>query len=240
VRVHRCAVETDLVVATGVIRPHYFAGWGAGAKAIFPGLAGAVETRINHRLKEHPSARPGAVDENVCRLDMEEAAALASPRGFLLNGIADAAGTVRGAIAGDLMAAFRAGVDLARPWVTVRAAPSRCIVVTDAPPVTDSLYQASKLVASVAPLLEDGGTVVLVAPCDAGVGPVDVVNRGIYEIGLRPRLPAAHRILLVSNLGAETVGGTYAQPATIAAIRDVPELLLVPGASKLVLDVDRR
>src|SRR5262245_59083166 len=38
VRINRVAVEADLVVATGRIKPHYFAGFGAGAKAIFPGL----------------------------------------------------------------------------------------------------------------------------------------------------------------------------------------------------------
>src|SRR5579863_1568205 len=30
VRVHRCVLDADLVVATGCIRPHYFAGFGAG------------------------------------------------------------------------------------------------------------------------------------------------------------------------------------------------------------------
>ena len=112
VRVHRCAVEADLVVATGVIRPHYFAGWGAGAKAIFPGLAEATAARINHRWKEHPSARAGAIEDNLCRLDLEEAASMASPRAFLLDGVAGPDGQIRGVVAGDLISAFRR----ARPW----------------------------------------------------------------------------------------------------------------------------
>jgi nickel-dependent lactate racemase len=236
--VHRCAVEADLVVATGVIRPHYFAGWGAGAKAVFPGLAQSASARINHRWKTDPSARPGAIDDNVCRLDMEEAAELAAPRAFLLNGVADAHGVVRAATAGDVRAAFRAGVDIGRPWVGVRAPRSRWIVVDDLPPVTDSLYQASKLVASVAHLLQVGGTLVLVAPCVQGTGPVDVVNQAIYEIGLRPRLPEGHRIFLVSRLSADHVLPTYARPATSVedAISGADELLVVHGASKLLVD----
>ena len=35
----------DLVIATGCIRPHYFAGFGAGVKAIFPGLGQAAAIR---------------------------------------------------------------------------------------------------------------------------------------------------------------------------------------------------
>lgn len=237
VRVHRCVVESDLVVATGVIRPHYFAGWGAGAKAIFPGLAESSAARINHRLKEHPSARPGAVDDNECRLDLEEAATLAAPRAFLLDGVADAHNTIRAAVAGSLVSAFRAGASLASPWCRVSAPRSSCIVVADHAPVTDSLYQASKLVASVAHLLLPGGTIVVVAPCPAGIGPIDTVNRAIYDIGLRPRLPSPHTILLVSSLPAATVSLSYARPSSLsAAISSATELLVIPTASKLILD----
>lgn len=238
VRVHRCLVESDLVICTGVIRPHYFAGWGAGAKAIFPGLAESTSARINHRLKEHPSARPGAIDDNECRLDLEEAALLAAPRSFLLDGVADAHGRIRAAVAGGLLSAFRAGATLASPWCRLSAPRSACIVVADHAPVTDSLYQSSKLVASVAHLLLPGGTIVVVAPCPAGIGPLDTVNRGIYEIGLRPRLPAAHSIHLVSTLSPATVSPSYATPSASLAdsISPFSELLLIPAASKLILD----
>lgn len=238
VRVHRCVVESDLVICTGVIRPHYFAGWGAGAKAIFPGLAESTAARINHRLKEHPSARAGAIDDNECRLDLEEAAQLAAPRTFLLNGVADAHGLLRAAVAGSLLSAFRAGATLASPWCRLSAPRSSCIVVADHPPVTDSLYQASKLVASVAHLLLPGGTIVIVAPCPSGIGPLDTVNRAIYDIGLRPRLPSPHSIHLVSSLPPSTVAPSYAAPSSslAASISPFSELLLIPTASKLILD----
>jgi nickel-dependent lactate racemase len=237
VRVHRAAVEADLVVATGVIRPHYFAGFGAGAKAIFPGLAEARAARINHRWKEDPGARPGAIEGNPCREDLDEAAAMVGGRQFLLDGIADGHGAVRGAVAGELPAAFARGVSLARDWVTARAAPARWIVVGDRGPVTASLYQASKCVAAVAPLLAPGGTLILVAPCEDGVGPLDIVNHGIYEIGLRPRLPREHRIVLVSSLAQDVVARTYAAwaPDLASALAGADDVLVVPQASKLVI-----
>jgi nickel-dependent lactate racemase len=239
VRVHRCAVEADLVVATGVIRPHYFAGWGAGAKAIFPGLAESAAARINHRWKTHPSARAGAIDDNPCRLDLEEAARLACPRAFLLNGLAGPDGSLRGAVAGDLLAAFRAGAALAAPWSRRTAARSSFIIVSDQPPVTDSLYQASKLVAAVADLLLPGGTILIVAPCPAGIGPLDTVNQAIYDIGLRPRLPGDHQIQLLSDLPPSVVAASYARsvPDLDAAIAAADQLLVVGSASKLILDV---
>jgi len=239
VRVHRAVVDTDLVVATGVIRPHYFAGFSAGAKAIFPGLAEAASARVNHRWKEDPGARPGAIAGNPCRADLDEAAALVGGRPFLLDGVADGHGLLRGAVAGSLARAFERGVELARPWVTVGARRARWIVVGDRGPVTASLYQASKLVAAVAPLLADDGTIVVVAPCPAGVGPVDVVNRGIYQIGLAPRLPPRHRVVLVSDLARPIVDQTYATwaPDLATALAGADDVLVVPEASKLVIDV---
>ncbi len=237
VRVHRCVVDTDLVIATGVIRPHYFAGFGAGGKALFPGLAEAAAARINHRWKEAPGARAGVIAGNPCREDLDEAVALVGGRQFLLDGIADGHGLVRGAVAGRLPEAFARGVELARWWVTVAGAPARWIVVGDRGPVTASLYQASKCVAAGGPLLAEGGTIVLVAPCREGVGPLEIVNRGIYEIGLAPRLPARHQIVLVSELPRATVEATYAAwaPSLAAALAGADELLVVPEASKLVI-----
>jgi nickel-dependent lactate racemase len=237
VRVHRCAVEADLIVATGCIRPHYFAGWGAGIKAVFPGLGGATEVRINHRLKQEPGARAGVVDGNPCRADLEDAVPMLAPI-FLVNVVAGPDGAFHDAVAGDVLAAFRAGAERARPWFTASAPRAPIVVASDALPVTGSLYQAAKIVAAVAPLVEPGGVVVLVAECPDGTGPLDTVNRAIYEIGLRPRLPNAHEIALVSSLSAAQVAPTFARFATRAEDVIAPragELVVIPRASQLLL-----
>lgn len=237
VRLHRCAADADLVIATGAIRPHYFAGFGAGIKAIFPGLGGEPEIRRNHLLKDLPGARAGVVDGNPCREDLEEVAGMLR-RTYLLNTVQDADDRPRAAVAGDVRVAFRAGAALARPWFLAAAPRRRCIVVSDRLPVVGSLYQASKLVAAVAPLLEPGGTIVVAAECPNGIGGVVVVNEAIYELGLRPRLPEAHRVVLVSGLAASTVAPTYARWAASVedALRDddAPRLI-VPRATKLLL-----
>jgi nickel-dependent lactate racemase len=237
IRIHRAVLDAR-VLATGAIRPHYFAGFGAGAKALFPGLGGATEIRINHRLKSEPGARAGVVDGNPCREDLEEVVAMLPVAPFLVNVVAAPDGSFRAAVAGDVLAAFRVGAELARGWFLADAPRSRWIVASDALPVTSSLYQASKIVAAVAPLLEEDGTIVLVAECADGIGPVDVVNRAIYEIGLAPRLPPRHRILLVSSLSADTVAPSYARwsPSVETALVGATDPIVVaPHASALVL-----
>ncbi len=239
VTVNRAVLDADLIVATGCIIPHYFAGYGAGIKAIFPGLGGSREVRINHELKSQPGARAGVVDGNPCREDLEEVADLLPAPPFVLNLVLDDDGGARAAVAGDVRAAFRAGAAACAPLYAVRAPRASCVVVSGRGPITSSLYQASKLVAAAAPLVADNGTVVLVAECWLGTGPLDIVNRGIFEIGIRPRLPAEHQVLLVSALPPEQVAKTYCRHAasleTVLADLAEPPLVL-PRAGSLLCE----
>ncbi|MGE5180605.1 MAG: lactate racemase domain-containing protein [Acidobacteriota bacterium] len=239
VRVHRCVVEADLVLATGCIRPHYFAGFGAGVKAIFPGLGEATAIRANHRLKQEPGARAGVIDGNPCRDDLEDAVSRVRVPTFLVNAVAGPDGAIHAVVAGDLRAAFRAGVALARPWFTVRAPRGSLVLASDRLPVTASLYQSAKIAAAAAPLVAEGGTLVVVAECRDGVGPLATVNEAIFRIGVLPRLARGVRLVLVSSLDQATVSRTLLTRA--ASIEDVlvsqtGPVVVIPEASQLVTE----
>jgi nickel-dependent lactate racemase len=250
VRVHRCLLETDLVIATGCIRPHYFAGFGAGAKALFPGLGQATAIRVNHRLKTDPRARAGIVDGNPCRQDIEEAVAKIPTPTFLLDVVAGPDDRFHGVVAGGVRATggetldqvFRRGADLARPWFTVRAPRAPVVIASDALPVAASLYQAAKIAAAVAPLVEENGTLALVAECPDGIGPLDTVNEAIFRIGVLPRLARGARLVLVSSLSREQVASTLLEYApgieTVLAV-DRPTLApitVIPRAAQLLCE----
>jgi hypothetical protein len=140
VRVHGCVVDADLIIATGCIRPHYFAGFGAGVKAVFPGLGEAAAIRINHRLKLEPGARAGILVGNPCREDIEDAVRVVAERTpiYLLNGVCDPDDRIRAVVAGDVVDAFRAGCELARPWFSVDDATTAAplVIASDALPIT--------------------------------------------------------------------------------------------------------
>ncbi len=241
VRIHRCVIEADLVLATGCIRPHYFAGFGAGIKAIFPGLGAAAGIRINHRLKQARGARAGVVDGNPCRSDLEEAAGLVATPKFLVNGVCGPEGGVHAVVAGDPGAAFRAGVELARPWFTVRAEPASLVIASDRWPVNASLYQAAKIAAAAAPLVAKGGTLVLAAECGDGTGPLEIVNEAIFRIGVLPRLAPGVRLVLVSGLAKQVVERTLLEwaPSIEAAIAEYTgRVLVLPEASQLICEAD--
>jgi len=241
-RVNRCLAEADVVVTTGRIKPHYFAGYGGGAKGIFPGLGFAEDIRWNHRLKADPASSLGRADLNPCREDLEEAVRRLGRDTFMLN-VVEAGGAILGAVAGDIVLAHREGVRRLRPWVEVEAAPADVVIVSAPLPVSASLYQASKLVPPAGLLLRDGGVVILAAECGQGIGPVQVVNEGIFKLGVRRFLPERYTLLLVSSMDEATVAQSYARyaPSLEAALEEASRLtgpaarvLVLPDAGDLV------
>jgi nickel-dependent lactate racemase len=237
VRVHRCVVDTQLVVATGCIRPHYFAGFGGGSKAVFPGLGEARAIRINHRWKTDPMARAGVLQGNPCREDIEEAVGMLAAPVLLLDALCGPDDELRGAVAGDRVEAFRVGAELVRGWLTVAAPRAKLVIASDALPITASLYQAAKIAASTAPLVEAGGTLVIAAECADGVGPLETVNEEILRIGVLPRLAPGVEVRLLSAIPDELVGRTLLRPARSLeqelAMSD-GSVVVIPRASRLL------
>lgn len=238
VRLHRCVLAYDLVVATGCIRPHYFAGFGAGVKAIFPGLGEAAAIRVNHALKTHRDARAGIVDDNPCRLDLEEAVRMVPTPGLLLNGVCGPDRRIHAAVAGDVVDAFRRGAELARPWFTLRAPRASLVIASDVLPVSASLYQAAKIAAACASLVAPGGDLVIVAECFEGVEPLATVNEAIFRIGVLPRLPPDATIHLVSSLPSAIVERTLVRPLSDlnALVERAASVIVVPHASQLLFE----
>jgi lactate racemase len=111
-------------------------------------------------------------------------------------------------------------------------------------PVSGSLYQASKLVPPAGILLRDGGVVIVCAECPEGTGPLQTVNEGIFQLGVRRFLPERYTLFLVSGLPEETVRQTYATwtpslEAALASARELvgkaaPDVLVLPDAGDLV------
>ncbi|MEZ4466590.1 MAG: lactate racemase domain-containing protein [bacterium] len=236
----RAVLDADLRIVVGEIRPHYFAGYAGGYKGVFPGAAGAAGIWHNHALKAAPGAWLGEVDANPCRADLEEAGALAGPA-FLINVIRGSHGAPVALVAGDPVAAHRAGVARARPVFEVPGPGRRFshVVVSDGAPVAANLYQACKLLAPAAALLAPGGTVVLAAACFEGIGPVRTINEAIYGLGLAPRLSPGHRVVLVSDQAPAAVAPTFAAwaPSVEAALDGVAgrEVAVLPRAGDLVV-----
>ena len=84
VQVHRAAVEADLLIATGIVEPHQYAGYSGGRKTLAVGAAGEALIAHTHgpAFVDHPGTRLGRIDGNPFHEAITEAA---RQRGFALH-----------------------------------------------------------------------------------------------------------------------------------------------------------
>ncbi|MCS6940902.1 MAG: lactate racemase domain-containing protein [Roseiflexus sp.] len=64
--INRHCLETDLLLATGVVEPHQYAGYSGGAKTVVIGCGGEATISATHgpAMLDHPGTRLGAIEGN--------------------------------------------------------------------------------------------------------------------------------------------------------------------------------
>jgi nickel-dependent lactate racemase len=177
VGVNRLCVESDLVILTGSVSFHYFAGFGGGRKSLFPGLAAYGSMVANHRLVLGPGegldARCGAglLDGNPVHEDIMEAFSMLPPP-FILNTVVAPGGAMVEAYAGSHDAVFKSACEATRRWFSAGSQGAADLVIASCGgfPWDINLLQAHKGLRNAALAARDGGAVVLVTECSQGVG----------------------------------------------------------------------
>lgn len=215
--------SSDLIIATGNIEYHYYAGYSGGAKAVLPGVSSERSINANHELMREPLAVSGRLDSPV-RRDFEEAAVVAG-LDFILNVVLNSKKEVVRAVAGDFIKAHRAGASVVDRMYRKTVEPAE-IVVTCAGgrPKDINLFQAQKALDNAKGAAAPGGTIILLAECWEGLGhPVferwareaecaeECIERfgreyefGGHKAAFLAKESLEHNIILVSTLPRET------------------------------------
>jgi nickel-dependent lactate racemase len=178
VEVNREVAMSDRIILTGGITYHYFAGYGGGRKALFPGVASRRSCEAHHRIvvswrrKEiSGSIAPGVLDANPIHREMMEACTFAPPI-YLLNVVTDPQGRIIGAFSGDLNAAHLRACRMHDDFYR-RAVPelSKLVIASAGGyPKDVNFVQAHKGLHGAHMAVADGGVVVLLAECLEGPG----------------------------------------------------------------------
>ena len=171
--VDRLYLEADLKIATSLIEPHLMAGYSGGRKAICPGLMGVDTVRVLHGpdLMGHPGSAEGIIEGNPFH---EQALEVARTVGvdFTLNVAMNEQRQITGIFCGDLEDAHAEGVAFVEAAALATVDEAVDIVVTTSAgfPLDLTFYQAVKGMTAVLPILREGGTIVIAASCDEGLG----------------------------------------------------------------------
>lgn len=174
--VNKEAVNSDLLIATGLVEPHQYAGFSGGRKTVAIGIGGEETIGCTHgpSFLEHPRTRLGNVEGNPFHEAITEIALRAGLR-FILNVVADDDNRIVAIDAGDPTQAFLSLVEIARELYTV---PVRRVfdfaVAGVGFPKDVNLYQASRAASYLffAPrtIVRPGGFFIVPARCQEGAG----------------------------------------------------------------------
>jgi nickel-dependent lactate racemase len=174
--VHKTAYEADLLIATGIVEPHQYAGYSGGRKTLAIGAAGESTIAYTHgpKMVDHPGTRLGRIEGNP----FHEAITLSAKRAglrFIINVILDDHNRPVSVMAGEPDATFAALVKVAKQLYEVPILQQYDVAVAGVGfPKDVNIYQASRaasyLFFAPTPVVREGGVIIVPAPTPEGAG----------------------------------------------------------------------
>ena len=173
VRLDRRLMDADLRIATGLVEPHFMAGWSGGRKVIAPGIAHAetITTFHSARFMEHPNCTNCVLEGNPLHEEqLEIVAMLGGARA--VNSVIDDERRVAFFNYGEVVASHEAAVSFAEGFATVPIGERFNTVLTSAAgyPLDATYYQTVKGMVGPLEILAPGGDLIVASACSEGFG----------------------------------------------------------------------
>ncbi|GAH43796.1 unnamed protein product, partial [marine sediment metagenome] len=163
--------DIDFIITTGVIVPHYFAGFSGGRKSILPGICGRKTIEANHAQMVHHNARAGNFKGNPVHEEMQEAAEKVGVD-FNINVVTNEHHEIIEIVAGELYKSWLRGVEVCKKIYLCPIKQKAEVVIASAGgyPKDINVYQAQKALENACHAVKPGGTVILLAECTEEYG----------------------------------------------------------------------
>lgn len=168
VSINRIYADAELRIVTGLIEPHFMAGYSGGRKGICPGLVDlrTVQRFHGHKTMGDPAAVEGKLVGNPCH---EIAMRVAGQMGcdFLVNAAITHERELAGVFAGQLVAAHEVGCERVGEWTSAKVARPYDLVVQSAGgyPLDESFYQTVKGMVTALPALHEDSRLLMCSAC---------------------------------------------------------------------------
>jgi lactate racemase len=173
VMINRRFVEAELRIATGLVEPHFMAGWSGGRKVVAPGVAGHETIRTFHsaRFMEDPLAVQCNLVGNPLH---EEQLQIVRKIGdiYALNTVIDEDRDLVAVTFGEVIESHLAAVDFIAKATRIPVGRRFKTVVTSSAgyPLDKTYYQTIKGMVTPLDILEPGGTLIIASECSEGFG----------------------------------------------------------------------
>lgn len=179
VRLDRRFVEADLRIATGLVEPHFMAGYSGGRKVIAPGLAHAetITTFHSARFMADPAAANCNFEKNPLHEEQLEIVGMLGGA-LALNTVIDEDRQLSMINFGEILKSHQAAVDFVRPFCEVTLPRRFGTVVTSAAgyPLDKTYYQTIKGMVGAMNILQPGGDLIIASQCSEGMGSEEFIQ----------------------------------------------------------------
>ena len=189
VKLDRRFVEADVKIATGLVEPHFMAGYSGGRKVIAPGIAhrDTITTFHSARFMAHPNADNCILEGNPLH---EEQLEIVRMLGHVLavNTVIDEHRRLSFVNYGEILASHHQAVEFTERYARVPIRRRFKTVVTSAAgyPLDKTYYQTVKGMVGPVDILEPGGNLVIVSECSEGLGSPEYAEaqRRLIKLGM--------------------------------------------------------
>ena len=171
---NRHFVEADLKLVTGLVEPHFMAGYSGGRKVIAPGIAHHETIRTFHsaRFMESPYAASCNLDRNPLHESQLEIVQLLGGKILAVNTILDEERNLIHVNFGEVIASHHEAVNFARASCEIPVGRKFKTILTSSAgyPLDKTYYQTVKGMVTPLDILEPGGTLIIASECAEGIG----------------------------------------------------------------------
>lgn len=266
--INKDVAEADLLITTGLVGLHYFAGYSGGRKSILPGVASRSLIEANHKMMSDKRACLGNYTDNPVNEIMLEAAQAVGVD-FIVNVVSEAKNTIAYCAAGDLHFAWLEAVIYCEKMNVIKIKEKADIVIASCGgyPKDINMYQAQKALDAASLAVKDNGSIILIAECSEGLGEEtfekwikeansvnDIMNRFAenFELGGHKayaicRILQNTEIILISGMNENLVKSLFLTPVNSmdTALEyvfekhgDNAQIFIMPEAPKLAVKLE--
>jgi len=188
VKLDRRLVAADLKIATGLVEPHFMAGYSGGRKVIAPGVAHqeTITTFHSARFMANPAAANCTLDNNPLHEEQLEIVKMLGGA-YALNTVIDEARRLSFVNFGEIVESHMQAVGEVRAFAEVPVSTRFKTVLTSAAgyPLDKTYYQTVKGMVGPIDILEPGGDLIIASACSEGMGSDEFVasQRRLIEQG---------------------------------------------------------
>lgn len=166
-------LDADLKILTGLIEPHFYAGFSGSRKSILPGISSFATMKFMHSFKviEQLQEANCRLENNIFHQYAMQVAEIAGVD-FILNVVINKERDLARVFAGHHDPAHRAGCDFVADHSVAMLEEKVDLVITSAGgyPLDATFYQVSKCLIAARDILKKNGTILVVCGCQEGLG----------------------------------------------------------------------